>query len=505
MAVIARRTAIAGVSTSAVLAGCTSAGEQPDSSGSDGPDENATGTAAPSEGEREGHAVAAQSELASLVLPQGDDPTNAVSASLLAEATAVVVVREPEQADAVAGLATQLGLPVLWEGENLLEELDRLGASTVVAIDADGLEAGEREVVGEESAGDIEGLPLEPEASEVIALRVEGEEVSEATAATLASLGIEISDVTFSDPRASAESVALMKQAGAAVIGLGGAFGESERFAARVEAARTLEELPGGGVAPFPGRMMIALYGHPSGSALGMLGEQGPEESVARVQEYVEQYQAESDIPVIGAFEIIATIASSSAGADGDYSAETSVEELLPLIEAAEAQGVYCVLDLQPGYTDFLTQAQLYEELLKRPTVGLALDPEWRLQPGQRHMTVIGQVDVDEVNATGEWLADLVAENELPPKVLILHQFQTRMITGRERLDTSRDEVQYLIHADGHGNHGMKQETWRALKVGLPDDVWLGWKNFYDEDSPMMTPQETMHEVEPRPNFVSYQ
>jgi len=120
-------------------------------------------------------------------------------------------------------------------------------------------------------------------------------------------------------------------------------------------------------------------------------------------------------------------------------------------------------------------------------------------------MTIIGQVSVEEVNATGAWLADLVAANGLPPKVLILHQFQQRMIVGRERLDTSRDEIQYLVHADGHGNAPLKQATWRNLKEGLPADVWLGWKNFIDEDSPTMTPQETMEDVEPRPNFVSYQ
>ena len=44
---------------------------------------------------------------------------------------------------------------------------------------------------------------------------------------------------------------------------------------------------------------------------------------------------------------------------------------------------MYVVLDLQPGYTDFLAQAQRYEEFLAQPHVGLALDPEWRLAPGR--------------------------------------------------------------------------------------------------------------------------
>src|SRR5690606_17349776 len=144
---------------------------------------------------------------------------------------------------------------------------------------------------------------------------------------------------------------------------------------------------------------------------------------------------------VVPTFEIIATIASAEAGEDGDYSRETPVPELLPYVEAAAEAGIYVVLDLQPGRTDFLTQAKRYEELLRYPHVGLALDPEWRLKPDQRHLRQIGSVDVAEVNATLTWLADLTREHRLPQKLLVLHQFQLRMITGREHLDTSRDEL----------------------------------------------------------------
>ena len=44
-------------------------------------------------------------------------------------------------------------------------------------------------------------------------------------------------------------------------------------------------ELPGGGLKLFPGRRLVALYGNPTTSALGVLGEQGPEEAVARAAE----------------------------------------------------------------------------------------------------------------------------------------------------------------------------------------------------------------------------
>jgi hypothetical protein len=121
------------------------------------------------------------------------------------------------------------------------------------------------------------------------------------------------------------------------------------------------------------------------------------------------------------------------------------------------------------------------------------------------HLKQIGSVGIDEVNRVGAWLAALVREHDLPPKVLTLHQFRQSMVRGRERLDTSLDEIQWLVHADGQGAQADKQATWRSLRRDLPEGVWLGWKNFQDEDAPMLTPGQTVAQVHPRPWFVSYQ
>ena len=307
-------------------------------------------------------------------------------------------------------------------------------------------------------------------------------------------------------PGVTAESTAAVRAHEGPVLAVGDGFGTDEQFAGQVEVTRTATELPGGGIAPFPGRHMIALYGHPETAALGMMGEQPPAEAVTRLNKLVEEYrQLMPGRTVIGSFEIITTVASSSAGDDGDYSYGTPIDVLMPWIEAAEQNDIYVVLDLQPGRSSFLDQAKQYEEVLKRPTVGLALDPEWRLKPDQRHLRQIGQVSVDEVNEVGAWLADLVAEHKLPPKVLTLHQFQTRMIIDRARLDTSRPEVQHLVHVDGQGGQAAKQSTWSVIKRDLPAHTFMGWKNFEDEDIPMLTPKQTVEQVHPTPHFISYQ
>jgi hypothetical protein len=308
------------------------------------------------------------------------------------------------------------------------------------------------------------------------------------------------------DPRGSADVVtALSEDPPEAVVVLGARFAAEEGLDWKIETAATGTQLPGGSQLLFPEHTVVALYGAPGTPALGVLGEQDLAASIRRAQDHAAPYEALVDTTVVPAFEIIATVASSAAGPDGNYSAEADIGVLRPWVEAAGEAGLYVILDLQPGRTDFVTQAERYRSLLELPHVGLALDPEWRLGPDDVHLTQIGTVAIEEVNSVVTWLADLTRENALPQKLLVLHQFQLRMIPGRERLDTSRDELAVMVHADGQGSQGDKQATWQALHENEPAGIWWGWKNFYDEDAPMLTPEQTVEQVRPRPALVSYQ
>ncbi len=262
-------------------------------------------------------------------------------------------------------------------------------------------------------------------------------------------------------------------------------------------------EIPGGGQIMFPGRRIVALYGSPGFPALGVLGEQDPPAAVERAREVSEGYEADGT-PILLGFEIISTIAAAGPTDDGDYSFEQPLDLLRPWIEEAGDAGLYVLLDLQPGRTDFLTQAKFYEEFLRLPHVGLALDPEWRLGPNQVHLRQIGTVDAAEVNQVSEWLAGLVREEALPQKLFLIHQFKLSMITNRETIEI-RPELATVIQMDGQGPLGSKYGTWAALKsAGDNPGWWWGWKNFYDEDSPMAIPQQVL-DLEPIPVLVTFQ
>lgn len=264
-------------------------------------------------------------------------------------------------------------------------------------------------------------------------------------------------------------------------------------------------ELPFGGRKVLPGYRYVALYGNPQFPGLGALGEQSLEEAMTRAEQLALAYQPYSTEPIIPTLEIITTVASAGLTENRDYSQEIPVEQVMSWANEAEKRSLYVVLDLQPGRSTFLEQAKQYEPVLREPHVGLALDPEWRLNTlADRHMSKVHWVSADEVNQTAEWLANLVKEHDLPQKIFMVHQFKLTMMPDRQNMKTDRTELAYVLHMDGHGELGSKINTWNTVKAGLPPNMHMGWKNFYDEDKPTPTPEQTMQQS-PQPVLVSYQ
>ena len=267
------------------------------------------------------------------------------------------------------------------------------------------------------------------------------------------------------------------------------------------------QQIPGGGFRILPEgekRRYLAYYGHPRTTALGVLGEQDPGQTLEKMQGFISDYAGDGSL-VIPTFEIIASVASAGPTDDNDHSFEWPPETFDPWIEFAAENDMYMVFDLQSGQDDFLSQAVQYEELLKLPYVGLALDPEWRLSDGQAHLEQVGSVAAAEVNEVITWLADLVRDNGLPQKMMIVHQFKTSMIRNRQDL-IERPEIQLIVQMDGDGSGPQKDATWGQLLAGADDVHWSwGWKNFFDEDEPgPPSPEDTMSK-DPTPIYVSYQ
>jgi hypothetical protein len=452
--------------------------------------------------------------------------TVAFARTLFASAPVVVVSGTAGQALQAAGAdARAAHAPVLLASATTAAALAQLAASAralhPVAVLTEGLPAAwPRELAarlpGVKVVGRAAALPAtrSPAPLSRVAVLVTAPATAEsstsiasiaAVTATAQAAGAAVVDVTGTDPRADPAAItALARLRPAAVVAVGAQFGSAGRLASRIAVAETGRQLPGGGQVMFPGRRLVALYGHPGTPGLGILGEQDLPASIARARQMAAAYRPLSRVPVVPAFEIIASVAEASPGPDGSYSYETPVSQLLPWVRKASADGLYVVLDLQPGRSSLLAQAEYYQSLLQLPDVGLALDAEWKLQPGQKPLQQIGHVGIGEVNSVVGWLAALTARRDLPQKLLVLHQFQLAMLTGEQDLDTSRDNLAIVIHMDGQGTPGVKQGTWNAVTAAAPRGVFFGWKDFLVKDHPMLTPGQTMTET-PAPVMISYQ
>ena len=259
-------------------------------------------------------------------------------------------------------------------------------------------------------------------------------------------------------------------------------------------------QLPFGGTHIYPGRTLVAYYGTAGTPALGVLGEGSISTMTSRLRRQAAAY-ARPDLPAQIVYELIVTVVDASPGPDGDYSHDISRDKVETFIRAAHRNKALLVLDLQPGRTDFLTVAKRWKWALKDPWVSLALDPEWRMAPGQVPAQTIGQVGAAEINRTSWWLETLTRIYSLPDKLLMIHQFRTDMVHNIEDV-VDRPRLSEVQHVDGFGTRSQKLATYHAVE--RDPQFRMGFKLFYDEDTNLFRPADVLR-IRPKVRFVSYQ
>lgn len=259
-----------------------------------------------------------------------------------------------------------------------------------------------------------------------------------------------------------------------------------------------------GAILPF--NRLIAYYGNLYSTKMGVLGKYPEDEMLARLASTTAMWTAaDPSTPAIPVLDYIAVVAQAGAGADGKYRARMPDSEIDRLIAMAEKINALVILEIQPGLSTMQQEVPLLEKYLKLPQVHLALDPEFTMPNGEKPGTIIGTLDAKDVNDVAQYLAKLVQENNLPPKVLIVHRFTKPMLTNAP-LIKPLPEVQVVIDMDGFGSPAKKRGTY--THVVIPEPVqFTGFKLFYVNDAEaghLMTPEEVI-QLSPQPSFIQYQ
>jgi len=261
-----------------------------------------------------------------------------------------------------------------------------------------------------------------------------------------------------------------------------------------------------GAILPF--KRIIAYYGNFYSRGMGALGEYPPEVMKRMLLEEVASWEAaDPNTPVIPAIDYIAMVAQADAGADGMYRnlmPDSEIEKAYQL--AKEIDGIL-ILEVQVGLADLQTEIERLEKWLIRPNVHLALDPEFAMHNGAAPGTVIGMVNANDVNKASAYLKRLAVENDLPPKVLLVHRFTKDMVQDSADI-TPNPYVQVVMVMDGWGPPANKIGTY--YHITEPEPVqFTGFKVFYKNDlkppsTRILTPAEIL-DLTPRPMFVQYQ
>ena len=256
-------------------------------------------------------------------------------------------------------------------------------------------------------------------------------------------------------------------------------------------------ELPRGGRRLFPRYRVVGFYGMQNLDVLGA----GPPDVVAQRLLKVARPYARPGRPIMPMFELIATIAHPFPTPSGLYRTHQEDAIVRSFLEAVRRIDGVLVLDVQPGRDDFLSSVRHWEPYLRQPDVGIALDPEFSMGPGQLPGRHLGRTDAAAINRASAYVAGIVRRQRLPQKLFIIHQFHDSMIRDKARI-AIRPGLAMTWNADGFGARSDKLEDYRSYTRDRR--FHPGLKLFYENDVDIMSPREVMR-LKPPPRIVNYQ
>jgi hypothetical protein len=265
--------------------------------------------------------------------------------------------------------------------------------------------------------------------------------------------------------------------------------------------------LPG---ALLPANRIVAYYGNPHSKKMGVLGEYPEQQMLGMLDKTVALWrQADPSTPVIPAIHLVTVIAQGDAGADGGWRRRETPDMIERAYGWAKSRKGLLILDIQGGHSTLQQEVPLLLKYLQRPDVHLGIDPEFYMhhdKEGVRPSAKIGQMTAADVNYVIQTLDKLVADNHLPPKILVVHRFTRLMVPDAEDIKPT-PRVQVVMDMDGWGPPWLKFDSYRDYIVQHPVQ-FTGFKIFYHNDvrkgDALLTPLEVLGLL-PRPLYIQYQ
>ena len=261
-----------------------------------------------------------------------------------------------------------------------------------------------------------------------------------------------------------------------------------------------------GALLPF--NRIVAYYGNFYSTKMGVLGEYEPEVMLQKLKSASAEWEAaDPETPVIPAIHYIVETAQAAKSKSGKYIARMPDSEIDKALAFAKQADGLVFLDFQVGTSNVERELPMYESYLALPNVHVGIDPEFSMKTGVAPGRVIGTMDAADINNAAQYLATLVREHHLPPKILVVHRFTEEMVTNYQRIKPL-PEVQIVMDMDGWGFPAKKINTYNSVVYSEPVQ-FTGFKLFYKNDvkapsTRMLTPTEVVN-LTPAPSYIQYQ
>lgn len=261
-----------------------------------------------------------------------------------------------------------------------------------------------------------------------------------------------------------------------------------------------------GAILPF--KRIVAYYGNLYSKKMGVLGEYPPKEMWRMLRAEVAAWEkADSTTPVQPAIHYIAAVAQGAPMKDGSYCKRMPEEQIDSALAIAKMGNAIVFLDLQVSHSTVQKEVQKLEKYLKMSHVHLGVDPEFSMKEGSIPGRRIGYMDASDINYCTDYLAKLVRENNLPPKILVVHRFTQGMVKNYKNIKL-HPEVQIVMNMDGWGEPILKFSTYKSYIYREPVQ-FTGFKLFYKNDlkkkpNRILTPAELLA-LKPQPIYIQYQ
>ena len=257
----------------------------------------------------------------------------------------------------------------------------------------------------------------------------------------------------------------------------------------------------------FPFKRVVSFYGNLYSKQMGILGELPRAQMLAKLKQEVAAWQqADSVLEVIPALHYIAVTAQVAPGKGNKYRLRMPFHQIDSVLSMAKEINAIVFIDIQVGLSTLQQEIPELEKYWKMPNVHLGIDPEFSMKTGHAPGKVVGSFDATDINYTMDYLTKLVKENNLPPKILIVHRFTQNGVTNYKQIKT-RPEVQFVMDMDGWGHPPLKIGTYKHFIHKEPVE-YTGFKVFYKNDMKnngrLLTPKEILA-LKPQPVYIQYQ